>query len=226
MTVNSIKLQGGQITEFNVKAPNKDLTDFMLEEYKNIAQAYFNSHDTTAKWVKFYLILMASPFSIILFVYKNDPSGFDYNNLPNLISSSILLIGFLSTHLSFIILNSRLDSTLYARTVNGIRRYFKDNYKKDFPNSDIEKYFVLGDNVNVPKFFKIGDITLLVLFMSVANSLFVGLGLSQISNIKRLYSYYISQNTMSILIFCLFATSHWVYCYNSANKKSKTYTKI
>lgn len=204
---------------------NKDLSDFLLEEYKNIAQAYFNSHEVTAKWVKFYLIIIASPYSIILFVYKNNPVGFDYNNLPNIISSSLFLIGFLGTLMSFVILNSRLDSTLYARSVNGIRKFFKENHKKLYPEANIEQFFVLPDNVNKPKFLKLGDLTILVIFMSVVNSLYISLGFAQIDNIRPYYNKCMSQKAMSIILFTLVFTTHWLYYYNNGNKKSKTYTK-
>ncbi len=204
---------------------NKDLTDFLLEEYMNVAQAYFNSHEVTAKWVKFYMITIASPFTIVLFVYKNNPSGFDYNNLPNTISSSFLLIGFLGTLLSFIILNSRLDSTLYARTVNGIRKYFKDNHVKVFPEDNIDKYFVLPDNVNKPKFMKLGDLTILVIFMSVINSLYLSLGFAQLDNIRQFYAKCISQNAMSFVLFMFVFSSHWLFYYYNANKKAKYYGK-
>jgi len=204
---------------------NKDLTDFLLEEYKNIAQAYFNSHEVTAKWIKFYLILMATPFSFVLFVYKQSPNAFDYMTLPNIISVYTTLIGLLGILMSFIIINSRLDSTLYARSVNGIRCYFK-NAEKLKGQDNIDQYFVLPDDVNKPKFLKYGgDLSVLTAFMAMINSLYISMGMPQVDNIKRLYVKCLSQNTISVVIFIAILLIHgWIY-YSNASKKEDCYKK-
>lgn len=205
---------------------NKDLTDFLLEEYKNIAQAYFNSHEVTAKWIKFYLIIMATPFSFVLFVYKQAPDDFDYMALPNIISIYTGLIGLLGLLMSFIIINSRLDSTLYARSVNGIRCYFKDAEKLK-GHDNIDRYFVLPDDVNKPKFLKYdGDLAVLTVFMAMINSLYISMGMPQIDTIKYLYNKCLSQNAMSFILFIVVLLTHCLIYYSNASKKEECYKKI
>jgi len=117
---------------------NNDFSDFLLKEYENIAKAYFSAHELTAKWFKFYLLILASPFSIIVLIYHNTSAEFDLFNLSSTISLLIFVIGILSMFISFIIINSRLDASLYARTVNGVRKYFTDQLKMNQANSNIK----------------------------------------------------------------------------------------
>ena len=126
---------------------------------------------------------------------------FNFNNLPNIISTYFLLVGIIGMLLSFIVLNSRLDSTLYARSVNGVRKYFKDIHKSKITDDNIDQYFVLPDNVNLPSFMKLGDLSILVALMSLLDAFYICLGLPQISSVKTLYIGCISQTNISYFVF-------------------------
>lgn len=202
---------------------NKDLTDFLLAEYENIAKAYFSAHEITAKWFKYYLLMLASPFSIIVFIYHNNPNSFDLFNLSSTISILLLLIGILSNLVSFIIINSRLDATLYARTVNGIRKYFVDNDKiKTSKNKihDLNKYLVLPTEIDKPKFMKReGDLIILVLFMAVINSLYTTLG----------SKYFLDEACYKIILLIIIMIINFLihiqYYRFLSKRKEKTYAK-
>lgn len=190
-------------------ANNNDITDFLLKEYENVAQAFFNSYEIAAKWVRYYLIISAFPFSFVAIIYNNKTDPFDLFNLSNTIAVLLCLIGFLNVLVSYIIIDLRLDSVLYARTVNGVRKFFIEQ-KNDEQNNlkimseDFSNYVVLPADVNKPAFFKYhGDLFILTLFMGVVNSGYFTLGLMQIKQIKELNLPYCLQLLTFIIIIVL-----------------------
>jgi len=204
---------------------DNDITDFLLREYENIANAYFNAHDTTAKWFKYYLIMLASPFSFIVFIYHNNSDDFNLFNLSITISILILLIGILSMLVSLIIINSRIDATLYARTVNGIRKYFVDQDKINVHRNkrlDVEKYLVLPTDIAKPKFIKLeGDLFILFLFMAIINSSYIVIGLNKFIKIESTCC----KAILLIIILLIVITFHIIYYIHITNKKEKTYAQ-
>lgn len=202
-----------------------DITDFLLAEYKNIAEAYFNAHEITAKWFKFYLLIIASPFSIIVFLYHNVKSEFNVFNLSSTVSLLLIVIGIISMLISFIIINSRLDASLYARTVNGIRKYFvnqsKVNKGKIKQTLLVDDYLVLPTDMNHPRFIKYGgDLFILVICMTSINATYISHG----------YIQYVNPSTfikpmLGPILFLIIVSIHLVYYYKFAKKKEKTYSK-
>lgn len=160
---------------------NNDLTVFLLKEYENVAKAFFNSYDIAAKWVRYYLIILAAPFSFLALIYHD--KDIDLFNLPNSFAILISLIGLVNILVSFIIVDLRLDSILYARTVNGVRKYFVDQ-----SGEKLDEYIVLPTDINKPDFFKFSnDLFVLAVFMSLINSLYISFGALQIVQIRDLY---------------------------------------
>ena len=204
---------------------NNDITDFLLKEYENIAQAYFSAHELTAKWFKFYLLIIASPFSIIVFVYNNKSVEFDLFKLSSTISILMFVIGFLSTLVSFIIINSRLDASLYARTVNGIRKYFLDqeiNITVELRHlKKINEYIILPIDTKKPKFLKYeGDLFILIIIMSLINAFYIAHGCTQIIKFTGY-----CKVLLFLMIFIFVIVLHLLYYYSFANKKENTYSK-
>lgn len=207
---------------------NKDIIDFLLIEYENIAKAYFNAHEITAKWFKYYLLMLATPFSIIALIYNNSVAEFDLLKLPNTIAILIFLVGLLCTFVSFIIINSRLDATLYARSVNGIRKYFVDQEGENKGNSKIkvDKYLVLPTDIKRPAFLKfIGDLTTLVMVMAITNSFYLGIGLAQIQQIIIKPNLCMSFCWSFSITFCISIIIHLSYYIFFSKRKEHTYTK-
>jgi len=203
---------------------NNDFSDFLLKEYENIAKAYFSAHELTAKWFKFYLLILASPFSIIVLIYHNTSAEFDLFNLSSTISLLIFVIGILSMFISFIIINSRLDASLYARTVNGVRKYFTDQLKNEsskFKHKvDIDEYLVLPIDIKKPRFLKYeGDLFILVIIMTITNALYIAFGITQF------FKTYRCANILSFFIFSLFVILHALYYLFFSKKKEKTYSQ-
>lgn len=206
---------------------NKDITDFLLAEYENIAKAFFNSYDIGARWVRYYLIILAVPFSFIAIIYHNKADQFDLFSLPPSIAILISVIGLLNVLVSYIIVDLRLDSILYARTVNGIRKYFVEqimNLEELKPNK-IKDYILLPTDINIPRFlaFKSGDLFFLTAFMVIINSLYFSLGISQIESFKNVYNPFLSQFIIFILILILGIIIQFVLFMKASMKKEKDY---
>jgi hypothetical protein len=207
--------------------PNKDITDFLLTEYENVAKAFFNSYDIGARWVRYYLIILAVPFSFIAFIYHNKADQFDLFNLPASIAILIFVIGLLNILVSYIIVDLKLDSILYARTVNGIRKYFVEKILdvEELSPNKMQKYVLLPTDVNKPAFleFGSGDLFFLTSFMVIINSIYFSLGLTQIRSFKNLYEPCVSQFTVFIIFLLLGVILQFAVFMNASKKKERDY---
>ncbi len=103
----------------------KDVSDFLLMEYKNIAQAHFNAQEMLSKWVRFYFLVIAAPLTLLV-LFAGKGQTIDLNSPRGFFPILTLLTGTVGIFISLIIFDIRLDAALYARTVNGIRKYFLD----------------------------------------------------------------------------------------------------
>jgi len=104
--------------------------DFLLKEYNNIAQAHFKSIETITSFFRYYLLIMSIPISAVAIISQ---IILDKNQLANFISLysvpiTVVLLGisFIGFLVCLYVSSLRLDAILYARTVNGIRKYFYD----------------------------------------------------------------------------------------------------
>ncbi len=198
---------------------NKDFSDFLLTEYENIAAAFFNSREVLAKWVKYYLVVMAAPFSFIAFIYKERPDNFNIFALPATLAILISLIGVIGLLLSFVIIESGIDSVLYARTVNGVRKYFVD--RSGVTNK--REYVVLPTDIKKPAYIGFGDLAWITIITGMINSFYVSLAIPQVQIVRQLYINYINQTSLSITIFTTLLIAHPVYYAIAARSKDKKY---
>lgn len=130
---------------------NKDSTDFMLTEYERISTAYFGLRDQVNEWFKAYLTLVGFPLTVLAAVMKlGNGADFstDLNNLPPIVAGLLTLVAFLGFFVCLSIISMRLEMILYARTINGIRRYFghQDNVLREF--------LILPTSDSVPPFYE------------------------------------------------------------------------
>jgi uncharacterized HAD superfamily protein/protein-S-isoprenylcysteine O-methyltransferase Ste14 len=116
------------------KANGDRFIDFLLGEYENIAQAHFKTIDSISEFFKNYLTILSIPIPVIVVIFNLD---FIKNAALNgLLFDRILLriacllffvISSVGLMVYFHVLNLRWDALLYARTINGIRKYFFDH---------------------------------------------------------------------------------------------------
>lgn len=104
---------------------------FMLSEYANIAKAHFKTIDTISEFFKQYLTIVSIPITVLV-VIINLPSV--KNAASTVVGDALPLLALLFSIISVVglmvlwhVLNLRLDALLYARTINGIRKYFYDH---------------------------------------------------------------------------------------------------
>jgi len=105
---------------------NKDASEFMLEEYDRISTAYFGLSDQVNEWFKAYVALIALPVTVLTAVLKLDKEGplVSVSALPDLVSGLLVLVAVLGFFVVLSIVAMRMEMILYARTINGVRRYF------------------------------------------------------------------------------------------------------
>jgi uncharacterized HAD superfamily protein len=111
---------------------DKAFCDYLLAEYDNIAQAHFKTMETISTFFKHYLVIMSIPITFLIIslnVFSEKGKGFETSiSHLGLFPLIILLIVSLSgLGVLIYIINLRMDAILYARTINGIRKYFYDN---------------------------------------------------------------------------------------------------
>lgn len=195
--------------------PANDISDFLLKEYERISQAFFEARETTAKWVKYYLIIMAAPFSLFAFMYKDKPCDFDISSLPHTFSGLVLLIGIVGMFLAFIIIESSTDNILYARAVNGIRKIFMDRENEQFAN--IRQYVILPTDIRKPHYLGWKKTLWITTITGIINSCYISIGLSQIQFFKNKSSHPIEWK-LAILFFIIHLA---FYIINSLRKEKK-----
>lgn len=109
--------------------------EYLLYEYSNIAQAHFKSIETISTFFRYYLLIMSIPASAVAIVSQVTR---DVDQLTTVVNQYRVLISIILFCISFVglgvfcyIVNLRLDVILYARAVNGIRKFFYDGSDKD-----------------------------------------------------------------------------------------------
>ena len=171
------------LTNNGVVSPTeKNVNDeFMLKEYESIAAAHFDSQSGLRQQFRFYLIIVAVPLTVLGFAL-NHPAGspppaleIGLFTLPPLVSTVFIGIGFLGVLLSLAMIHNAFDCVLYARTVNGVRKYFTD--RASHSGVHLKEYFVMPIDKKKPKYFHFRAFFWQHLLMSVLNASYVWLGL-------------------------------------------------
>jgi hypothetical protein len=103
-------------------ASTKAVDGFMLEEYKTIAQAHFDLQSGLRQSFRFYLGIVAIPFTVIAVALK-DPA-LSIVKLPEILAYLFVAMPSIGLLLFIHMMNTLFDLILYTRTVNGVRSYF------------------------------------------------------------------------------------------------------
>ncbi len=114
---------------------NSDFKEYLLSEYSNIAQAHFKTIETISTFFRNYLVIVSIPISVIA-VLAGVFAGPEL--LKTLLAMRIplslifLVVSLVGLGVLLYIASLRMDAILYARTINGIRKYFYDQAVLDF----------------------------------------------------------------------------------------------
>lgn len=158
---------------------------FMLKEYESIAAAHFDSQTGLRQQFRFYLIIAAVPLTVLGFAFNHEgnaalTTNFDIGHLPGFASEVFLGIGVLGFLLSLAMIHTAFDCTLYARTVNGIRHYFRD--RAHLYRVDLAPYFVMPLEKTTPKYFHFRSFFYQHLLISLVNSVYLSLACYNLSH--------------------------------------------
>jgi uncharacterized HAD superfamily protein len=197
--------------------------EFLLAEYNNIAQAHFHTYESLANFIKYYVIVASLPFTIAaLFLSSENLKAAELTRLlsdhqwwfplfmTGLSSIGILLLGYLAS--------TRFDGILYARTVNGIRKYFYDRSPISF--SEELQIRALPRNINVPKYNDQKYFSYVVLTFMLVGTTYFGIGW---------YAFWQQPDQQNwslfrlIVIVIVFAWLHWLVYQSIANYRERAF---
>jgi hypothetical protein len=110
---------------------------YLLAEYQNIAEAHFRTIGAISAFFRYYLLIAALPITLLGVLIGFTSAQYLPLSLQTLFtfwpifSVTFLIVALVGFLVLLYIVNLRMDVLLYARTVNGIRKYFYDRGEID-----------------------------------------------------------------------------------------------
>lgn len=166
--------QQNNAVEEATRTAQKATVQFLLEEYKNIAQTHDRLRDVGMRLMYFILILSAFPFTLAGFIFREQE--FDFFAAPLSLHLLFLVVGLGIFVLAFALLDARLGQYRYARTVNEIRRYFAQNDPR------IQDFLYLPTTRQIPDMNKLGFVGIQLLFIVPIGGLFTSYGVTGLTH--------------------------------------------
>ena len=112
----------------SAKPAKNKTSDFLLAEYTNLSQAHFTTNSSVSTFFRSYLVLIGLPIPLIGFALSQVGQSKQLNVFVEVFSYLIpigaFVLGCVGYFVMIYVINLRLDSLLYARAVNGIRKHF------------------------------------------------------------------------------------------------------
>lgn len=133
---------------------NKDASDFALEEFEKIAGAYFDLGHQINEWFRLYVALIGLPITAFAAFWRFGDTSWE--ELAQLIPVVLFIMSLLGMIVCAIVVSSRFEMILYARTLNGVRRYFIELDKKKREKPAILAHLVLPNSDGTPHFYEKG----------------------------------------------------------------------
>lgn len=159
---------------------------FMLEEYKNLSEAHYNTTESISNFFKHYLLIVSVPITLLSLSEKFLDKGKGLQVFP--IGIVCLLISLVGFFVCAYVINLRCDAILYARAVNGLRNYFIEKAKIPYYNDRL--YRVLPRNKELPAYLEHTYFLAVVIVFAIINSFALYLSMTffyQYSPISWLY---------------------------------------
>jgi len=164
----------------------KKYEDFLIREYDNIAQAHFNTVSTISSFFKHYLLIVSLPIPLFAWLLKSlseheqaeGSGGGDVVSVLGRLGLAVPLGAILVAVIGFCVMcyiaNLRFDAILYARTVNGIRKYFSG--RSGLPFEEEARVRVLPRSKYQPRYTEPTFFLWVVLAFALVNATYFGLG--------------------------------------------------
>jgi uncharacterized HAD superfamily protein len=187
---------------------------FQLAEYEIISKAHFEANSQIATLFRYFLLIASAPTAIFL-LFETRKDFLDGLFSGKLGISTTLFIGFFLVAISivglltcFYLISFRLDSVLYARTVNGIRKYFHTlgGLKNE------SHYRVLPKQTNQPKYAQKHAFSMIVWCIAFIDSVYFAFGTRIIaikgdilySNLPKIFWLIHNYNFLWAIVFGVF----------------------
>lgn len=155
-------------------ADKRATVQFLLEEYRNIAQTHDRLREVCMRLMYFVLILSAFPFTLAGFIFREQE--FDFFKAPLSLNLLFLIVGLGIFILALALLDARLGQYRYARTVNEIRRYFAEQ------DVSLQNFLYLPTSKQIPDMKKLGFVGVQLIFIVPIGALFTGYGMQGLIN--------------------------------------------
>jgi len=195
---------------------------FMLEEYEQNAKAFFSLHTQKNNLLKNYLAFMSVGSAALGFVYQILPIIFSKASLEfntKLLAFLIWILVLIGIITFTAIIGVRHDMIFYAKTVNEVRGYFANKYKK------IKPYLVLPISREYPHFFETPSKYFFweLLLVGIVNSSLFLFSMIIISIMQFVLNFWL----LFSLALCIVTHIAWYYYLSYIRKKEfqKTYKK-
>jgi len=180
---------------------NKEFHEFQLEEYKNISQAHFKTIDAISAFFRYYLLIMSIPIIAAGYLIETNNIESYFEQYCQIFGIILVIIASIGVCLFMYIVVLRMDGVLYARAVNGVRKYFYNNIKKDFEK--IVKTKVLPYINTRPSYFEPAFFSPVLICFSIINSVYLFFGLNLLFTFSReIKVIFFSFNSREVAIIC------------------------
>ena len=202
---------------------NASFQTFLISEYNNIAEAHFTTVNTISSFFRYFLLIITIPIPIVVFLFhqlenqKAEGTQSVINSYASLASIGSITIFIVGLCVVIYIINLRFDALLYARTVNGVRRYFYDLSETDI--FGLNKIKVLPVTVSMPLYREWRYFYPVILALSVINGFYLFLSVSFFRmNISGSIGFEYTDFLVSILSSSVLSTIIYFYLSNYREK--------
>ena len=156
---------------------SEQFSEFLLGEYNNIANAFFNIKNSISLFFRYYILIASVPITVFLFFLekKIDDKSLMFSHVHDLFGGICILVFFVGLGLMMYILSMNFTATKYARQVNGIRFYY---YNKMIEGDSFkDKVRVLPIDNRLPEYSLGRSIKYLLFAFSTVNAFYLALGM-------------------------------------------------
>lgn len=213
---------------------SKYFNEYMLKEYSKIADAHFKMVETISHFFRHYFIIMTLPIGLIAYLISTSNKSIlhhesinSYNYSIMLIISSIpLLVSLAGFFVMIYIINLRCDALLYARSINGMRKYFYDISELD--DNIKQRIRVLPQTPQLPSYYEPIYFKPIMYVFSLFNTFYLVLFVIFINISVAIYFKFpvtIEFNTYTLVVVLLYICLHNFYYKSIAYNREYSYLK-
>ncbi|NIQ82349.1 MAG: hypothetical protein GTN93_30590 [Anaerolineae bacterium] len=147
---------------------------FLLSEYEHIAQAHFTTVGSISHFFQYYVLLASLPVSVAVAFGKLEVLRDVVRAYPASVAIGLSAIALVGLVVMGYVVNLRHDAVLYARTINGLRKYFMERSGLDL--RDELRIRVLPRSVHFPRYLEASYFGFVVSAFAIIDALYASGG--------------------------------------------------